>query len=68
MVSKRLWWGLADTAQSWIGECYMGLIQHEQAYGTRMIESDACFRIDEIFREAGVFIAFPQRDTHLDRP
>ncbi|MGE3277707.1 MAG: mechanosensitive ion channel family protein [Vicinamibacterales bacterium] len=32
----------------------------------RQIESDLRFRIDELFREAGVVIAFPQRDVHLD--
>ena len=30
------------------------------------IESDIRFRIDEVFREAGIVIAFPQRDVHLD--
>jgi small-conductance mechanosensitive channel len=30
------------------------------------IESDVRFRIDELFREAGITIAFPQRDVHLD--
>ncbi|MEZ6243178.1 MAG: mechanosensitive ion channel [Phycisphaerales bacterium] len=30
------------------------------------IESDLRFRIDELCREAGVTIAFPQRDVHLD--
>ncbi len=30
------------------------------------IESDLRFRIDELFREAGIVIAFPQRDIHLD--
>jgi len=29
-------------------------------------QSDIRFRIDELFRQAGVVIAFPQRDTHLD--
>jgi small-conductance mechanosensitive channel len=24
------------------------------------------FRIDELFRENGIVIAFPQRDVHLD--
>ena len=24
------------------------------------------FRIDDLFREAGIVIAFPQRDVHLD--
>jgi small-conductance mechanosensitive channel len=32
----------------------------------RIIESDIRFRIDELFREAGIVIAFPQRDVHLD--
>jgi potassium efflux system protein len=32
----------------------------------RVIESDIRFRIDELFREAGIVIAFPQRDVHLD--
>jgi potassium efflux system protein len=30
------------------------------------IESDLRFLIDELFREAGIVIAFPQRDVHLD--
>lgn len=32
----------------------------------RMIESSVRFRIDELFREAGIVIAFPQTDVHLD--
>jgi potassium efflux system protein len=32
----------------------------------RKIESDVRFRIDRLFREAGIAIAFPQRDVHLD--
>jgi potassium efflux system protein len=31
----------------------------------RRIESNLRFRIDELFREAGIVIAFPQRDVHL---
>lgn len=31
-----------------------------------IIESDIRFRIDELFRNAGVTIAFPQRDIHID--
>lgn len=31
-----------------------------------MIESAIRFRIDELFRETGIVIAFPQRDVHLD--
>ncbi len=30
------------------------------------VESAVRFRIDELFREAGITIAFPQRDIHLD--
>lgn len=32
----------------------------------RMIESDIRFRIDDLFREASIVIAFPQQDVHLD--
>lgn len=32
----------------------------------RIIESDIRFRIDSLFREAGIVIAFPQRDLHFD--
>ncbi|MDX2438008.1 MAG: mechanosensitive ion channel, partial [Acidobacteriota bacterium] len=28
--------------------------------------SDLRFRVDELFREAGITIAFPQRDIHID--
>ena len=31
----------------------------------RRIESDLRFIIDQYFREAGLVIAFPQRDVHL---
>lgn len=30
------------------------------------IESDLRFRLDDLFREAGIVVAFPQRDVHLD--
>jgi small-conductance mechanosensitive channel len=30
------------------------------------IESEVRFRIDDLFREAGIVIAFPQRDVHID--
>ena len=33
----------------------------------RIIESDIRFHIDELFREAGIVIAFPQMDVHLKR-
>ncbi len=32
----------------------------------RLIKSDLRFRIDALFREAEITIAFPQRDVHLD--
>lgn len=32
----------------------------------RVVESEVRYRIDELFREAGIVIAFPQRDLHID--
>lgn len=32
----------------------------------RVIRSNIRFRIEELFREAGITIAFPQRDVHID--
>lgn len=32
----------------------------------QIVASDLRFRIDHLFREAGITIAFPQRDVHLD--
>jgi potassium-dependent mechanosensitive channel len=32
----------------------------------RVIESDVRHRIDQLFRDAGIVIAYPQRDVHLD--
>ena len=32
----------------------------------RTVESDLRYRIDALFHEAGIVIAFPQRDVHLD--
>jgi small-conductance mechanosensitive channel len=32
----------------------------------RQVESDLRFTVDELFQQAGVVIAFPQRDVHLD--
>jgi small-conductance mechanosensitive channel len=31
-----------------------------------LLESNIRFRIDDLFREAGIVIAFPQRDVHLE--
>lgn len=33
---------------------------------SRMVCSDVRFRIEKLFREAGISIAYPQRDVHLD--
>jgi small-conductance mechanosensitive channel len=41
-------------------------IRMERIMERRIIESEIRFRIDELFREAGIIIAFPQRDVHLD--
>jgi len=41
-------------------------ISMERIMDRRIIESDIRFRIDELFREAKIVIAFPQRDVHLD--
>lgn len=32
----------------------------------RKVESDVRYRMDKLFREAGIEVAFPQRDVHLD--
>jgi small-conductance mechanosensitive channel len=44
---------------------YFWIILH-RVIERRMIESDVRFRIDELFREANIIFAFPQRDIHLD--
>lgn len=33
-----------------------------------IVESDVRHRLDNLFREAGITLAFPQRDLHLDTP
>lgn len=37
-----------------------------QVMDRKTIESDVRFTIDDLFRKAGIEIAFPQRDIHLD--
>jgi len=37
-----------------------------QVMDRKIIESDVRFIIDDLFRKAGIVIAFPQRDVHLD--
>lgn len=41
-------------------------IRMRQIMDRRIIESDIRHRIDSLFREANIVIAFPQRDVHLD--
>ncbi len=41
-------------------------VQATSEGGLRKIRSDLRYRIDALFREAGVVIAFPQRDVHID--
>jgi len=41
-------------------------IRMDRIMDRRIIESEIRFRIDELYREAGIVIAFPQRDVHLD--
>ncbi len=41
-------------------------IELPRIYNKFQIESDIRFRINALFNEAGVVIAFPQRDVHLD--
>ena len=41
-------------------------VQFTDTINPLIIESDIRFRIDELFRNAGITIAFPQRDIHID--
>lgn len=41
-------------------------IRMKRLMDRRIIESDIRYRIDNLFREAGIVIAFPQRDVHVD--
>jgi small-conductance mechanosensitive channel len=41
-------------------------IRMQRIMERRRIESALRFRIDDLFREADLVIAFPQRDVHLD--
>lgn len=34
--------------------------------GLRVVRSDLRYRIDELFRQNGVVISFPQRDVHVN--
>jgi len=46
-------------------EVYFWITIH-QIIERRIIESTIRFRIDDLFREAGIVIAFPQQDVHFD--
>jgi small-conductance mechanosensitive channel len=41
-------------------------VQVRRLMDRRVIESELRYRLDALFREAGIVIAFPQRDVHLD--
>ncbi|MCA9285197.1 MAG: mechanosensitive ion channel [Phycisphaerales bacterium] len=41
-------------------------IRMKRMMDRRMVESDLRLRINELFREAHITVAFPQRDVHLD--
>ena len=41
-------------------------IQYTEQTDRAMIRSDVRYRIDELFAENGIVIAFPQMDVHLD--
>jgi small-conductance mechanosensitive channel len=45
--------------------CYFW-VEISEGTGILLIESDIRFRIDELFRGAGIVIAYPQHDVHLD--
>ena len=32
----------------------------------RQVRSDIRFKIEEMFNDAGIIVAFPQRDVHMD--
>ncbi len=43
-------------------------IELDNVMGRLLAQSALRFKIDELFRAAGITIAFPQRDIHLDGP
>ncbi len=49
---------LAFTAYYWL--------ELAESTDSRVVASDIRFRIDKLFREAGISIAYPQRDIHID--
>ena len=41
-------------------------IRYDERTDRTAIQSDVRYRIDELFREHGITIAYPQMDVHLD--
>lgn len=41
-------------------------VQMRTMMESRLVESEIRFRVNELFREHGISISFPQRDVHLD--
>ena len=41
-------------------------IRYEERTDRTALQSDVRYRIDELFREHGIVIAYPQMDVHLD--
>lgn len=46
--------------------CVYFWVELAPSVDSRVIMSDIRYRIDKLFREAGIEIAYPQRDIHLD--
>ncbi len=51
---------------SLVFELFFWVVVTENA-GIQRVSSDLRYMIDQLFREAGISIAFPQRDLHFDR-
>ncbi len=49
-----------------LGFCALFWIKMQQHMDRRRTLSDVRYRVDELFRQDGIVIAFPQRDVHLD--
>lgn len=63
LCSQVLFEDFGDNAL--VFELYFWLVLSESTV-MRIIRSNIRYRIDELFREAGISIAFPQRDIHVD--
>jgi small-conductance mechanosensitive channel len=58
-----MFWEFGDSALVFRGFFW---IRIERPLGRYRVQSELRYRIDELFREAGITIAFPQRDVHLE--